>query len=236
MLLSLAILLLFCPGLPPQLQLVFGDNFLQLNPTYTWLQGDTRTLHRYFKDAITHCERKLAPWLAHPFGLIQSEKFHRVYLDWLRRVYGGVSLTVYESDGKTIYPHWYHSRDCHRNGSLVLETKARDVTPLISDAFKFYGLMEHEVCIKAASVLTHLTLTERHSTFNVTGDVVTISVRPHSMPWYQVGFFMRVYHASSFSVCVAPITLVITLIVKYPRLRALAFPELTFRFICISRP
>nr|ALS54309.1 ORF2a' protein [Free State vervet virus] len=235
MLLFMAILLLFCPGLPPQLQLVSGSNFLQLNPTYTWLQGDTRTLHRYFKDAITHCERKLAPWLSHPFGLINSQRFHRVYLDWLRRVYGGIDLTVYETHEGVTYPHWYHSKDCPRNGSLVLETPARDVTPLISDAFKFYGLMEHEVCVKAASVLLHLK-TPIDQKFNITGDRVTIAIQPHSMPWYQVGFYMRVYHASSFSVCVAPVTLVVTLLVKYPRLRAFAFPELTFRSICTSRP
>nr|YP_009825023.1 ORF2b protein [Zambian malbrouck virus 1] len=58
-----------------------GHNFFQLNPTYTWLRGDTRTLHRYFQDAITHCERKLAPWLAHPFGIINTQKFHQVYVD-----------------------------------------------------------------------------------------------------------------------------------------------------------
>nr|ALS54337.1 ORF2a' protein [Free State vervet virus] len=234
MLLSLAIFLLLCPGLPTQLPVAYARNFFQLNPTYTWTHGDTRTLHRYFKDAITHCERKLAPWLNHPFGIIQSQKFHQVYLDWLRRVYGQIDLTVYETVDGVTFPHWYHSRECHRNGSLILETPARDVTPLISDAFKFYGLMEHEICIKTASVLHGLRLrTGEH--FNVTGDTITISVVPHSMSWVQVGFFMRVYHASSFSVCVTPITLVIVLLVKYPKLRALSFPELTSQFICTSK-
>ncbi|AKC89293.1 ORF2a protein [Simian hemorrhagic encephalitis virus] len=230
----LGLFLLLCQALSPQLLLVSAFNFLQLNPTYTWVRGDTRTLHRYFKDAITHCERKLAPWLQHPFGVINSNKLHAAYVDWLRRVYGGIDVTIYLMDNGVQFPYAYTSRDCHRDGSLVLETPARDIKPLISDAFFFYGLMEHEVCTKAAAVLLHLH-TQQRSTFNITGDRVEIAIKPHSMSWYQVGFYMRVYHASSFSVCVAPLTLTIVLLLKFPRLRALAFPELTFQFICTGK-
>ncbi|AAB63391.1 minor glycoprotein [Simian hemorrhagic fever virus] len=230
----------FCPGLILLLVLLKPvDSFDFFHFSSSFKYYDHTHIHTVFRDLISHCETKIAPWAKHPLGIIGHNQFVSAYNNWVRRVYSVNPIYIEAEKG---FKHYYsYKPECRSQigypATVHAGTREIDLPRLLT-ALKTYSVKEHSLCVRAAGLLARLHELRKQEDFNITDDTFTINyhLKESSVPWFQSGFYLQVYHASSFATFIAPLTLLIVLLIRKPRLLAFICPAVTCRFQSTSQP
>ncbi|AJI43726.1 ORF2a' protein [DeBrazza's monkey arterivirus] len=213
MFLPVLLSILFCPS-------VLSFSFFHLTPTFRRFEHSD--LNYFFRELLSHCEHKIAPWSKHPWGIVQANKFQQAYNAWVHRVYSAQPVDL----GQDGWIHSYHTDfKCDKRSLKPHQGSLLNELPDMVTMLQAYALKEHSICVRAAQLLAHSIHLQAHETFNVTeGEILfNIPIKPHTIPWFHTGFYVQLYSASAFATLVAPLTLTVVLAIRHPRLFAFFF-------------
>ncbi|AGA19103.1 ORF2a [Kibale red-tailed guenon virus 1] len=183
---------------------------------------DQQHIKWLFDDLYKDCHTTLAPTVKHPFGILGRSQFREIYQGWLRRIYAAPDIAL----GRSNWVQYFHD-----NPKCTAKRHAEPITAGIPDPpsrlvgmLQLYDLMENSICLRIIKhKLALAQLEKQHTSFNVTDVSLTINIGPSSIKWLHGGFYVSLQHASAFATLCAPITLLIILVIRHPRLFAFFF-------------
>nr|AEC48048.1 minor glycoprotein [Kibale red colobus virus 1]AHH53532.1 minor glycoprotein [Kibale red colobus virus 1] len=182
--------------------------------------ANEKELHYLFTSLVDHCKSNLAPWVNHPLGIIDAGGFHRAYTDWISRIYSPNEMIGIGQPGWT---HYYTSGHCAHPHLDVEKKEVISLENTLVGAFRTYSIMELNMCQDLARILPSIYRNFRadFNNFTITNDTYTVNMYlgPNHKVWLA-SYSIQAYHASAFSVVIAPLTLTIILLIRHPSLFA----------------